>query len=245
MSKIAKLLILLSLIFSFPSYAKPTPAIKRGVAASVMVVVEGVGSGSGFAIARRENRTLIMTNDHVCQMTRGQTSLRRKVNYSSKINTLEIVVVDSNDHIHKGKVVKTSNLHLLKEGQKGSDLCLLSVEGVFAAVAFSKEEMEVGDKVFSVGAPHGVYPMVHEGYVGPSYKSDSDDNKKEVRITTLLVWPGSSGSAVYDYDTGLVVGVIYAIQPVDSKINVPVMSVLVPGDQARDFLRTYQEATDD
>ena len=99
MSKIAKLLILLSLIFSFPSYA--TPAIKRGVAASVMVVVEGVGSGSGFAIARRENRTLIMTNDHVCQMTRGQTSLRRKVNYSSKINTLEIVVVDSNDHIHK------------------------------------------------------------------------------------------------------------------------------------------------
>ena len=245
MNKISKLLILLSLVISFPIYAKPTSVVKKAVKSSGMVFVKGVGSGSGFAVSQQGGRTLIMTNDHVCQMTRGVTSLSQSIDYSGKINTLEVEVMDSNEKIHKGKVVKTANLHLLKRGKKGSDLCLLSVEGVFAALAtFSEDEMEVGDKIFSVGAPHGIYPMVHEGYVGPIYNSDNDDdsNKKEVRITTLLIWPGSSGSAVYDIDTGLVVGVAFAILPVSKSIEVPVMSIVVPGDQARDFLKTYLEA---
>ena len=245
MNKISKLLILLSLVISFPIYAKPLPSIKKAVKSSGMVFVKGVGSGSGFAVYQQGDRTLIMTNDHVCQMTRGVSSLSQEIDYSSKINTLEVEVLDSNDKVHKGRVVKTANLHLLKRGKKGSDLCLLSVEGTFTLAAFSKEDdMEVGNKIFSVGAPHGIYPMVHEGYVGPVYNSDNDDdsNKKEVRITTLLVWPGSSGSAVYDFDTGLVVGVVYAILPVSKKVEVPVMSVMVPGNQARDFLNTYLEA---
>lgn len=239
MNKIKQLLTLLCLLISFPAYGKPTPTVKNAVKAAALVVVKGQGSGSGFEVYQQDNLTLIMTNDHVCQMTRGKVFLSQKVDYSNKLNTLPIEVVDLNDKVHKGKVIKTSNLHSLDKSHKGSDLCLVAIEGKLPGIAqFSDEPLEIGDKVFAVGAPHGIFPLVHEGYLGPGYVDD-DDNEKEVRVSSLLLWPGSSGSAVYDMDTGLVVGVVFAILPVEKDIDVPVVTIIVPGDQAKDFLDTY------
>ena len=237
MNKIKQLLVLLSLLVSFPIYAKPASVVKKAIGSSVMIVVKDQGSGSGFAVSQQGDQTLIMTNDHVCQMTRGKVSLSHKVDYSSKLNTLEIEAVDSNYNVYKGRVVKTSNVHLLKKGEKGSDLCLISIEGRLPIAQFSSEGLEIGDKIFSVGAPQGIYPLVNEGFVGATYLDE--DNLKEVRITSLLLWSGSSGSAAYSSETGLVVGVVFAILPVSEKIEVPIVTLIVPGDQAKAFLNNY------
>lgn len=243
MNKFAWLLVLISLLVPTSLEAKQNSVIKTAMKSSLMVVVDQEGSGSGFAVYEQSNdKTLAVTNDHVCQLSRGRVFLTHEVDYSSKLNTKEIYVVDASGIKHKAKAVKAANLHLLKKGQKGSDLCLISVEGKLPVVKLSADDMEQGDKIFSVGAPYGIFPIVHEGFGGPTYE-DNDGNEKVVHITSLLIWPGSSGSAVFDYYTGEVVGVAFAILPASKKIEVPVVSLVVPVSQVSEFLNSYLKAS--
>lgn len=237
MNKIKWLAIFLSLFLSFPALSKANQPIGNALRSSVMVVIKDYASGSGFAVAQENGKTLIMTNDHVCQASRGKDMLTDKDDYSSPLNTIEITIEDIYGKQYKAKVVKASNLHLLKKKEKGSDLCLLEVDTKLQVVTFSGSEPLLGDRVFSVSAPKGIFPLVNEGFVGAAYE---DRGLKEIRVTSIILSPGSSGGGVFDSETGEVVGVVFAIVPLLQDVPAAVATITVPVGQARQFLQDYQ-----
>jgi S1-C subfamily serine protease len=246
MSKIIRIFIssLLSLLISFPLFAKPLPQIKKAIDASVLVYVPGVGSGSGFGVYQLQDSTIIATNDHVCQMTRGLVFLTDETDFTKRLNSNQIYVENAAGKKYKAKVVMTTNLEKLKKEQRDSDLCLLKVEEILPVLEISPTDSEIGDRVFSVSAPHGIFPMVHEAYIGPTIL-EAEGNMLETQFSGLYIHPGSSGGAVLDFESGKVVGVIFAIIPVDSKIHSPIAALNIPASQLNSFIARYLEKRKD
>lgn len=237
MKYVQYLLLVLSLVISNPIQAKSPNHVKKALKSAVKVIVPESGTGSGFAIHynKKKNRTLIMTNDHVCQGTRGKTAILGTVDYTTPINTNKIYIKTPKGKVYKGWIVKTSNLELAIDRTKVSDLCLVSIKGKIPITRF-QTKAEIGDKVFSIGNPKGYFPLIHEGYFGGVQKSEGH---APYRLATLNISFGSSGSAVWNIETGKVVGVAFAIFSTDKGNGIAIVALVVPSYQAIDFLLTY------
>lgn len=232
-----KLICTILLLVSFPLIGKPPLFIKRALSASVQIRIKGQGLGSGFAFSRddKRKRTLIATNDHVCQLTRGLIHLINEVDYDQKLNTYQMKVELADGTAYRARVAYTNNTH---KGIKGKDdLCIVEMREKIPLVKLGSNA-DLGDRVFSVSGPKGHFPLIHAGYVGPLYTEDVSG--LTVQTFTLYVSSGSSGGGIFN-KKGNVVGVIFAIQPVVESVPIPLLTYGVPVKQLKQFVKTYQE----
>ena len=227
------------LISNISVFAKTSEVVKQTLQFSWMVEVVGVSTGSGVAVARIKEGTLIMTNDHVCQSSRGVNPLSGAVKHSSKLNS-HPVFVNNLKQRHPARVVKVSNLEYLRPPKKGSDLCLLYVAKPLPVATFKEDGFESGDELFGIGAPSGFFPSIYQGYAGALITSKNPSSVENPSLfVSMYANHGSSGGGVFD-TKGRLGALTYAIVQ-DDQNNSPVVTVTVPLIYMQQFLNDYLE----
>lgn len=227
---------------------------------SYRIVQPNVGGGTGFAIKGPSGRSYLMTNDHVCELSKDQ---------------LHLMVIDDS-----GEQIPRTILHRSDE----SDLCLLEGMPGVEGLTVADDAPELGDELSAVGHPAGYLTTLTKGQLimkkdvsiptgvisikfgekaaenvpstlnGITEEECSKPKNKIVDITrgffgipvilrvclnvtkqayftNILSQPGSSGSAVVN-SWGEVVAVLFAG---DSRG----WSILVSLDDIKDFLTKY------
>ena len=216
-----KYLILLLLISSL-SYSKPRPEIARALQSSVQIIIPEISMGSGVVYKHNGLATYILSNDHVCQSTRGLT-LTNSLDKNKPLNSVQLKVKGVDGKSYLGQVIKA--------GDPKVDLCIIMVKEVIYKAARFGSGLEVGDSIFLVSGPGGVFPMISSGYAGRTYP---DKIMKDVRATTVSANHGSSGGGVFN-DSGELVGIIFSIIT-DSDNGSPIASFMVELKDIQEFL---------
>jgi S1-C subfamily serine protease len=247
------LLYLFLIVTSFFSLAgsKVKPPIQKALDSSVLVAIldTKVGQtgkieswpiriGSGFAIKANPitKTTLVATNDHVCQGSRG-TDDKDNIQLKNKLNTQRIEVRTSNGKSLQGVVVLTTNVNYNSESLIGNDLCLIEVYGLLPTVALNDEGAVLGEEVFAVGAPQGWFPIVSRGYTSSTF---IDDKGNLIQVFSLPIDRGSSGGAIFNND-GKVVGVVFAKDAEADDASI-VIAFGVPVSYLKRLLHEYEKS---
>lgn len=239
MSRITGLFLFVLMMFTTPGFTQVEPEVEQAIRGSVKLIIPKVSSGSGFAVEydRKRKVTIIVTNDHVCQATRGKDKQGEPL-YDSNLNSVAIFARSTMNSRIEARVAYVSNMHKPSLMTK-DDLCIVEAKAELPLVSFSKRNYaQLGEKVFSVSAPRGFFPIVHDGRAGPLYSRSS--KYTEVQAFNLTVNTGSSGGAVFDL-AGKVVGVIFAMNLAENNIRVPVVAYVIPGYLAREFFERYKK----
>ncbi len=113
-------------------------------------------------------------------------------------NAQELTIIFHDGKETTGKVIKSDTYH---------DLSLLDINSTFAlsiSLTKSRNLLDNGEKVYSIGCPMNNRGKIHTGFIDGSLR----------RVNSLLLWqanietlPGSSGSPVFDIH-GNLVGVV-------------------------------------
>lgn len=177
-------------------------------------------NGSGFVVG---NGQYVITNHHV-------------VPDSLDDNLLQELVV----FIGSGKSALIRKA-VLVDSSKKYDLAILKIEGKslpsmeLAGSDLKSEGSYIAFTGFPIGAVLGLYPVTHRGIIAsitPTVTPVSDARKiniamlKRMRDPYLVyqldatAYPGNSGSALYDVETGKVIGVINKVFVQQSKEGV-------------------------
>lgn len=165
-------------------------------------------NGTGFVIG---NGQYVVTNHHV---------LPKELD----VNLLQKLAV----FIGSGKSATVRKASLVGMSAK-YDLAILKIEGAplpamkLADKAFVREASHVAFTGFPIGAVLGLYPVTHRGIIASITPTIVPvENAEKINIAMLkrlrdpylvyqldaTAYPGNSGSALYDVDTGEVIGVI-------------------------------------
>ncbi|HAI43861.1 MAG TPA: hypothetical protein DCM40_40095 [Maribacter sp.] len=154
-------------------------------------------TGSGIAADIVENEMIVLTAGHVCEAKLGSFVTK----YS-----LTITVMGHDGRLHQSNIIKSSF-----DNSKGSpDMCALYVPTLrVKKIQFSGRPPQIGDDIYYIGAPMGVYhnpvaPIfkgVYSGIIDPSSA-----------LVTAPAAGGSSGSAVLNYNDRII-GILYATHP--------------------------------
>lgn len=217
--------------------SRVSPIYENTLKLSYQVEVPNIAYGSGFAVGNYKNGSLFITNDHVCQNTRGPGLMKGTTFLRGPLNTMKPYVIDSKGSRWKASVIKTTGVSVKKLSKPSSDLCLLFVDNLKVPfVTISKQVAEVGEEVFSISGPQGIFPMIHKGFIGPSIDTE-DPNLLPVQASSLDITHGSSGGAVFDFE-GKVVGVVFALL-VEQETKVGSIALVIPKDQLELFLEGY------
>jgi len=223
------ILCFISLFLVSASY--PRELIKSSIDASY-VISFAEGNGSGVAFYRDESKgiTFVMTNDHVCQLSRGLT-LYKEIS-KKPLNTFTPTLVNKDGVRFQAKVLYTSDS---RKDVSRPDLCIIGTKNTIPTTTLGVQ-MSSGSKVYSVGGPQGFFPFVDEGYFIDHYKN----TEVNTDAYTLKAYFGSSGSGVFDYDTGKIVGIIFAMITYDDEsIKAPFITYAVPLTEIRSFIKEF------
>ncbi len=155
-------------------------------------------AGSGISIGNTGDGTLVVTASHVCN-----TELSPPV--KKVLGKHEVYLEVKTIH---GAILRAETIHLSDLSETHLDLCLLHIKDLFLpGVKISKVPPQVGDQLFSISAPLGIFepptvPLFSGFYSGPV--SDGVN-----AMITIPAAGGSSGSAVLNRKMELV-GIIFA-----------------------------------
>lgn len=132
------------------------------------------GQGSGVVVGSNK----VVTNCHVAE---ALPDLIVKIDY-------------------KGKTYQSKEVAHLKD----YDLCLLETSGINAPVAQIKSasKLNVGQKVYAIGAPKGFDLSITDGLIS-SIRKDKDS---AIIQTSAAISPGSSGGGLFD-ENGQLIGI--------------------------------------
>ncbi|MGB1263714.1 MAG: S1C family serine protease [Cognaticolwellia sp.] len=164
--------------------------------------------GSGFVIG---SGRYIVTNNHVIEKELDDSLLQKLAIFTGK-----------------GKAAKV-RVATLVASDKEHDLAILKIEGqslpavTLAKNAFLPDGSEIAFTGFPIGAVLGLYPATHRGIIAavtPTITPVGDARQISIAMLKRLkdpylvyqldatAYPGNSGSAMYDVNTGEVVGII-------------------------------------
>lgn len=152
------------------------------------------GSGMAIKIKSLKDEMTVITAGHVCSSMDSDQ-------FDNFIETIQVLDVDNNKH--QAWPIKVS----FDDQKNKSDLCILWVPTLNAKkIEISKTEPSIGDELFYLGAPVGVFhpptvPIFKGIYSGKISPTSS--------IVTFPAIGGSSGGAVLDHDYKIV-GVVFA-----------------------------------
>jgi len=217
-------IILLSCLLSTAVFSKPIPKIQKSLDASVMIVIKDIGGGSGTSVFYDENRkkTIVVTNNHVCQLSRGADA-------KGSLNKVPVLLVDAQGGNYKAKIVFVN--------PSGDDLCLIETSARIPTATLAPVGVDIGTKVYTIGAPKGWFPIIYEGYAGTVYI----DNGLVFQVMVVQGTYGSSGSGVYDFNTGEYVGTLFAMYTHDEKKEIPFFMMAVPVNSLRVLMQKYSD----
>lgn len=171
-------------------------------------------SGTGFSIYKKDNKSMLLTNKHVC----------------SAEDVAKYVVIDYTGQKHAAKFYKFS---------PSVDLCLLIADAPIKPVHFAEFDATKATHVTVIGAPSGEFPFFTDGYVGgyhhtvmkvPTLTSGILLLNFEAQFLSAPIYPGSSGSPVFD-DKSDVVGIVFA-----GHTGADHMNLMVPVRLIKQFL---------
>lgn len=173
--------------------------------------------GSGFVIG---NGRYIVTNFHVVSQELDERLLQEMAVF---VGTGQDAIV------RKASLVAKSDKH---------DLAVLKIEGTslpplsLASDKYIREGSYIAFTGFPIGAVLGLYPVTHRGIIAaitPTITPVNDIKQLSMRMLKQLrdpfmvyqldatAYPGNSGSAMYDRETGEVVGIINKVFIQESK----------------------------
>ena len=153
-------------------------------------------TGSGGVVARGNGYSVILTARHVCE-----TSFVPAVEKIILKKTRTIAIRTWNNQIIPAEVLYLSP-------HPNIDLCSLKVPDLgVTPIRIAGKPPTVGEKVYSMSAPAGVYHPPAVPILSGFYSGLIEDNINA--LTSIPAMGGSSGSVVTDQN-GRMVGVIYA-----------------------------------
>lgn len=186
---------------------------------STLVKLSGErGYGSGVIFKSDETGSLILTNKHVCMINDGRAM-------AMLFGAIQEYNVFKGQQINEGTTFKAQVLDM----DANTDLCVLHTTLKNLPIAkFAKNIPKQGTVLFNVSNPLGISGYVASGLVG----KDTYIFEMLYRQTTVAVYPGSSGSAVFNIN-GEVSGLI--------SLGIPgtVISFIVPLEHIRLFINKY------
>jgi len=176
-------------------------------------------TGTAFAIADDGHDVYMLTADHLCEQ------VGRRV---------RVATTPPHEGVRKefeGAVVYTEEM---------GDTCIVRIReasGVFGVLGLASEAPHTGDRVYTIGAPAGVFPSKTEGYVvGYDFLGTELDDTGTVKmtlITSIPVYGGNSGGPVYN-ERHEVVGMISAVHS-----EYPHSSISIHIEFLLDHVNTY------
>ena len=159
---------------------------------------EYMSTGSGLVVNLVKDETIVITAGHVCYSKVEEKMISE--------HRQSVSVIDHNGTEHQAHVIKST----LDNGKGGVDMCALWVPTLKEkGIDFSMFEPKVGQEVYYIGSPSGIFhPPVAPILVG-IYSGALDASN--AMITAPAVG-GSSGSVVMDLNNKMV-GVLWAAHP--------------------------------
>jgi S1-C subfamily serine protease len=175
-------------------------------------------SGSGAAVLRLQEGTLILTAEHICN----------RLNQTETINdytiSFHMKIIDYQGNSYE-------NIEMV-DSQSEHDICLVLIKEKFLPpVPVSQQSPRVGERVYNLAAPLGIFS---EGMV-PTFEGFYSGNARPgVSLYTIPVQGGSSGSPIFN-DRFQLIGVVH------SKFGgIENISLSVSFQILYDFLQKYQ-----
>lgn len=176
--------------------------------------------GSGFIIG---DGTYVVTNHHVIERELDASLLQKLAVFSGKGRAAKVIFANLVAH------------------DKEHDIAILKIEGKalpalkLAKYDFLDEGRDIAFTGFPIGAVLGLYPVTHKGIIAAVTPTITPvDDSRQISIAMLkrlrdpylvyqldaTAYPGNSGSAMYDVETGEVVGIINKVFVQQSKETV-------------------------
>ena len=211
--------------------------------------------GSGFVYRHEENKTLILTSNHVCRginsylkfqslLTSSKEEILQSVSESKKYRNLDFIQIKGNYNLNAVVTLFDFNGNKyrdikVKKQDRSKDLCIVeSYNKIGQPVVFSENNCEYGEEIVNVSASDGNYfPNAVPYHIG-AY-SGSIKNKRfglmgkgeDIALYTLDIEQGSSGSAVFSKKTKKVCGNINATM---KKTN---LTIGIASNGIKEFIR--------
>lgn len=176
--------------------------------------------GSGFVIG---DGNYVVTNSHVIEQELDESLLQKLAVFSGK-----------------GRAAKVILATLIAQ-DKEHDIAILKIEGnalpalKLAGSHFLPEGSDIAFTGFPIGAVLGLYPVTHRGIIAAITPTITPvDDSRQISIAMLkrlrdpylvyqldaTAYPGNSGSAMYNVESGEVVGIINKVFVQQSKETV-------------------------
>lgn len=148
---------------------------------------------SGFAVS--EN--LMMTAKHFCLEIVKNDKLKKSINITA---------------VRGNKLVERKEVLVIKTMDDNIDMCILEGKHNLVPLQLQRhyfKNIHIGDKVFTVGNPLGIFPSKSVGYVILPKSNIEDSMIKNMMLVNISIAPGFSGSPLISRN-GHVVGMIVA-----------------------------------
>ena len=161
-------------------------------------------SGSGISIGTfKGHGSLVLTAGHVCEIDKNTLPKDLAKHH------LTFRIFDRYGRPYEAKVINTN--------YKSPDICALFVKGAaIKGVKVSKQKPKIGDRVYSMSAPQGIFhppavPILEGTYSGDVYK-------ERFTVTTIRAIGGCSGSGILN-QSGELVGILFATHPAFNSVT--------------------------
>ena len=227
MSRQILLLLLICMLFSSTAYSNLVETVRL-----IKPSVVGIGVytptgrpknqlyGSGFVIG---DGSYVVTNSHVIAKELDESLLQELAVFTGKGSAAKVRVAT---------LIATDKEH---------DIALLKIKGQplpalqLAQSHFKPEGSAIAFTGFPIGAVLGLYPVTHRGIIAavtPTIIPVDDSRQISIAMIKRLrdpylvyqldatAYPGNSGSAMYDLETGKVIGIINKVFVQESKETV-------------------------